>query len=86
MDVEGMGVCARVQVPCQWREDPRWRSYSGGGSRRRPAHRAEYPSRWLPARRPSRRDWSAAADDRDGPAEGEARIIDRLVVPRKRPF
>ncbi|BDA40538.1 hypothetical protein COCOBI_01-1910 [Coccomyxa sp. Obi] len=65
------------QVPCQWREDPRWRSSSGGGSRRRPAHLADYPSRWLPARQPGRRDWAA---------EGDARIIDRLVIPRKRPF
>ena len=77
-------LCCK-QVPCQWREDPRWRSSSGGGSRRRPAHLADYPSRWLPARQPGRRDWAAPAD-KNCPAEGDVRIIDRLVIPRKRPF
>lgn len=74
-----LGFC--MQVPLQWREDPRWRGHSGGGSRRQPAHRAEYPSRWIPLRRHSR----PYCGDDCGQAEGEVVIIDHLVVPRQRP-
>ena len=34
-----------VQVPFSWREDPRWRTPQGGGSKDTPSHRARYPSR-----------------------------------------
>lgn len=71
-----------AQVAFEWREDPHWRGHNGGGSRRQPAHRAEHPSRWLPLRRAPQ--GAAAADG--APAEGEVRMIDYLVVPKKRPW
>ena len=35
------------RAPLEWREDPRWRTPSGGGNRDVPAHRAKHPSRWV---------------------------------------
>ena len=71
-----------LQVACEWREDPHWRGPNGGGSRRQPAHRAEHPSRWLPVRRASH----SLGPIEGAPVEGEVRMIDYLVVPKKRPY
>ncbi len=71
-------VGSRAQVPHEWREDPRWRGASGGGCRRQPAHRSDYPSRWQPAA-PSQ----ARGCDGDEPA-GAVKVIDYLAVPRRR--
>jgi hypothetical protein len=88
MDVELCeAVHCSMQVPCAWQEDPRWRGPSGGGNRRQAAHRAEWPSRWLPARR---RQQQAALHSGKGEGsegelgEGEVHVIDHLVVPRER--
>ncbi len=72
-------------MPCEWREDPRWRGRSGGGSRRQPAHRADYPSRWLPARRGQLHGGFKEDGGGGGAPEGEVHVIDHLVVPRRRP-
>lgn len=72
------------QVPHEWREDPRWRGAAGGGSRQQPAHRADYPSRWLPAAPEQAPAHAAAAgSDEDEPA-GALKVIDFLEVPRRR--
>ncbi|KAK9823894.1 hypothetical protein WJX72_006230 [[Myrmecia] bisecta] len=78
-DLEIYGL-AMDKVPCQWREDPRWRGPVGGGRRLQPSHKAEYPSRWLPVL--DRRRFDASQDGADGT---EVKAVDYLVVPKKRP-
>ena len=69
-----------TQVPCEWREDPRWRGPEGGGDRRQPAHRAAFPSRWLPVLHvPGHGGETGAGDD------SRIKVIDYLVVPKTRP-
>ncbi|GLI59475.1 hypothetical protein VaNZ11_001358 [Volvox africanus] len=36
------------EVPTRWQEDPRWWGPHGGGSSGVVAHKAQYPSRWMP--------------------------------------
>jgi len=51
-----------LQVPYAWREDPKWRSSQGAGNRKGYSHKADYPSRWIPAK--GRR--HSELDDYDG--------------------
>ena len=74
MEIYGL---AMDRVPHEWREDERWRSAVGGFSPDLPAHKAQYPSRWLPVN-------SAYDDDGCGDDE-DVKIIDYLDVPKKRP-
>ena len=59
---------------------------AGGGNRRQPAHRAEFPSRWLPARRRqgAMQQHAGKGEAERELAEGEVRVIDHLIVPRQR--
>lgn len=72
---------ALEKVPHSWREDPRWRTPHGGGNRDLPAHRAKFPSRWVPVEekphilRPPRM---------EPPPEAQLRVCDYLYVPRRR--
>lgn len=80
-------VCARplsieaccMQVPAEWKEDPRWRGRSGAGSRKCPAHAAEVPSRWIPVHR-----HVPATDEHfPNPSDSEIRLVDYLRVPKQ---
>jgi len=73
-----------LQVPYAWREDPKWRSSQGAGNRKGYSHKAEYPSRWIPAK--GRR--LSDLDDYDGlesQQAGDIWVMDYLLVPRVRP-
>ena len=72
----------RVQVPNEWQEDRRWRQPGGGGARSAPSHKSRVPSRWIPV---------ASALQQPDPdrvnSEGtDVRVVDRLVVPKRRQF
>ncbi|KAI7840166.1 hypothetical protein COHA_005949 [Chlorella ohadii] len=79
-DLEMFGL-ALEKVPHSWREDPRWRTPHGGGNRELPAHRAKFPSRWVPVEekphilRPPRM---------EPPPEAQLSVCDYLYVPRRR--
>lgn len=79
-DLEMFGL-ALEKVPHSWREDPRWRTPHGGGNRDLPAHRAKFPSRWVPVEekphilRPPRM---------APPPEAQLRVCDYLYVPKRR--
>ncbi|KAK9835056.1 hypothetical protein WJX81_007542 [Elliptochloris bilobata] len=81
---------AMDKVPHDWREDPRWRGAAGGGCRRQPAHRADYPSRWLPAagqapgREGSGSAWGTAGEADESEPAGAVKVIDFLEVPQRR--
>ncbi|GMH37404.1 hypothetical protein BSKO_05277 [Bryopsis sp. KO-2023] len=71
------------QVPTSWREDPKWRGPFGAGNSALPAHLAEYPSRWVP--KTGRGSGRSGEYGLDGWEDGvEFRVIDYLLVPRKR--
>lgn len=73
-----------VQVPNAWREDPKWKGPQGAGNRKGYAHKADYPSRWIPAK--GRR--HASVDDYDGlesQQAGDIWVMDYLLVPKVRP-
>ena len=77
-------------MPHDWREDPRWRGAAGGGCRQQPAHRADYPSRWLPAvshptvARERLGPWAACGERDNDEPPGAVKVIDFLEVPRQR--
>ena len=73
-----------VQVPNAWREDPKWKGPQGAGNRKGYAHKADYPSRWIPAK--GRR--QSSVDDYDGlesQQAGDIWVMDYLLVPKVRP-
>ncbi|DBB07470.1 TPA: hypothetical protein ACH3X3_008941 [Trebouxia sp. C0006] len=82
-DLEIYGL-AMDKVPCAWREDPKWRSSQGAGNRKGYSHKADYPSRWIPAK--GRR--HSELDDYDGlesQQAGDIWVMDYLLVPKVRP-
>ena len=73
-----------LQVPYAWREDPKWRSSQGAGNRKGYSHKADYPSRWIPAKGRRQSD----LDDYDGlesQQAGDIWVMDYLLVPKVRP-
>lgn len=82
-DLEIYGL-AMDKVPYAWREDPKWRSSQGAGNRKGYSHKADYPSRWIPAK--GNRHFTM--DDCDGLASqqaGDIWVMDYLLVPKARP-
>lgn len=69
-----------VQVPSEWKEDPRWRSHSGAGARKQASHEVEVPSRWVPIHR------SIPHDDEHfpTPSDSDIKLVDYLCVPKRR--
>ena len=80
-----VSFCQRfMQVPYAWREDPKWRGPDGAGNRKGYAHKAEYPSRWIPTqgqRQPELDDY----DGLESQQAGDIRIMDHLIIPKVRP-
>ncbi|GAB4822190.1 hypothetical protein N2152v2_009236 [Parachlorella kessleri] len=69
------------KVPFSWREDPRWLTPQGGGSKDTPSHKAK----WLPVEErlvgaPRRNGGLKAAT----PPEASLKVVDYLFVPRYR--
>lgn len=77
-DLEVYSLAVNV-VPTSWKEDIKWRGPFGGGNPECPAHKAEYPSRWIPkARNDENLGYSTMLSE-----EPDFRVIDYLLVPRK---
>lgn len=73
------------RTPFAWREDPRWRTPQGGGNRSAPAHKAKYPSRWLPVEEKRGRARMRGRMLRAAPPpESCLKVVDYLLVPRYR--
>ncbi|KAL4423131.1 hypothetical protein ABPG77_004814 [Micractinium sp. CCAP 211/92] len=79
-DLEMFGL-ALERVPHAWREDPRWRAPHGGGNRDQPAHRAKFPSRWVPV---EERPHMLRPPRMVPPPEAQLKVVDYLLVPRYR--
>lgn len=78
LEMFGLGL---EKVPHAWREDPRWRTPHGGGNRDAPAHRAKFPSRWVPVEERTH----MLRPLRMAPApETQLEVVDYLLIPRIR--
>lgn len=71
---------ATNKIPSLWEEDVQWKGIFGGGGVQQLAHLAEFPSRWIP-KADSVRTSGYPGDVRESI---DFRVIDYLVIPRKR--
>jgi hypothetical protein len=75
------------ESPCNWREDPRWKSPGGGGITGVAGHRAKWPSRWVPVVESAA--FLLGGRLRKGslktatPPEAELKVVDYFYVPNK---
>jgi len=75
------------ESPCNWREDPRWKSPGGGGVTGVAGHRARWPSRWVPVLESAA--FLLGGRLRKGslktatPPEAQLKVVDYFYVPKK---